>query len=51
VLIGISAAFPPADLEQLVIAAAQAIHGDGTLSDRQRHLAARAHVLLSHTSR
>jgi diguanylate cyclase (GGDEF)-like protein len=47
VLVGVSAAFPPPDLEQLVIVAAHAAHGDGTpLSARQRRLAKRAHTLL-----
>ena len=47
VLIGISAAFTPADLEALVITAAEAVHGQATeLSSRQRELAARAWDLL-----
>ena len=47
VLIGISAAFTPADLEALVITAADAVYGDpDDLSVRQRDLAARANALL-----
>ncbi|GIJ62050.1 GGDEF domain-containing protein [Virgisporangium aurantiacum] len=47
VLVGISAAFTPADLEALVITAAEAVHGQpDDLSSRQRELAARAHALL-----
>jgi hypothetical protein len=50
VLVGISAAFPPEDLDALVITAAEAVHGDpADLSSRQRDLAARAHALLHDT--
>ena len=46
VLVGISAAFAPADLEALVITAAEAVHGQpDELSSRQRELAARAYAL------
>lgn len=47
VLIGISAAFTPADLEALVITAAEAVYGQpDDLSSRQREVAARAYALL-----
>jgi hypothetical protein len=47
VLTGISAAFTPADLEALVITAAEAVHGQpADLSSRQRALAERAYALL-----
>lgn len=47
VLIGISAAFTPADLEALVITAAEAVYGQPEdLSSRQRELVARAFDLL-----
>jgi diguanylate cyclase (GGDEF)-like protein len=47
VLVGISAAFTPLDLEALVITAAEAVYGQPEdLSTRQRELAARAYVLL-----
>ncbi|MGI5243358.1 GGDEF domain-containing protein [Dactylosporangium sp. CA-139066] len=50
VLVGISAAFPPEDLDALVITAAEAVHGDpGDLSGRQLELAARAYDLLHAT--
>nr|BFE56383.1 hypothetical protein GCM10020063_009090 [Dactylosporangium thailandense] len=50
VLVGISAAFPPEDLDALVITAAEAVHGDpADLSSRQRELAARAFALLQDT--
>ncbi|MEU7874274.1 GGDEF domain-containing protein [Dactylosporangium sp. NPDC049140] len=50
VLVGISAAFPPEDLDALVITAAEAVHGDpADLSSRQRDLAARAYALLRDT--
>jgi len=49
VLVGISAAFSPADLEALVITAAEAVCGQlDDLSSRQRELAARAYTLLQH---
>lgn len=47
VLVGISAAFTPADLDALVITAAEAVYGQpDDLSSRQRELAARAYALL-----
>ena len=47
VLVGISAAFTPDELEGLVITAAEAVHGRlDELSGRQWELAARAHTLL-----
>jgi diguanylate cyclase (GGDEF)-like protein len=47
VLVGISAAFTPAEVEALVITAAEAVHGQlDDLSSRQRQLAARAYALL-----
>jgi hypothetical protein len=47
VLVGISSAFTPIDIEGLVITVADAVYGDpDDLSDRQRELAARAHALL-----
>jgi len=46
VLVGISAAFTPIEIEGLVRTAA-AVYGEpDDLSDRQRELAARAHALL-----
>lgn len=47
VLVGISAAFTPAEIEALVITAVEAVHGQrDDLSSRQRELAARAYALL-----
>ncbi len=47
VLVGISAAFTPIEIEGLVRTAADAVYGDpDDLSDRQHELAARAHALL-----
>ena len=47
VLVGISAAFTPAEIETLVITAAEAVHGQlDELNSHQWELAARAHTLL-----
>jgi hypothetical protein len=47
VLVGISAAFTPAEIEALVATAAEAVHGDpDELSSHQREPAARAYALL-----
>jgi hypothetical protein len=47
VLVGISAAFTPAEIEALIITAAEAVHGQrDDLSSRQRKLAGRAYALL-----
>ena len=47
VLVGIGAQFTPAELEALVITAAQAVHGQREdLSSRQVDLARRAYALL-----
>ncbi len=47
VLVGISAEFTPADIEALVITAAEAVYGQpDDLSSRQHELAARAYALL-----
>jgi len=46
-LVGVSAAFTPADLEALVITATEAVHGQpDDLTSRQRELVARAYALL-----